>query len=73
MPHRSTPVNKVLARDVHYEALKSRDTRFDGQFFTGVITTGIYCRPVCKVRTPRQENCRFFLLAAQAEQAGFRP
>jgi AraC family transcriptional regulator of adaptative response / DNA-3-methyladenine glycosylase II len=38
-----------------------------------VRTTGIYCRPICRVRTPRQENCRFFELAAQAEQAGFRP
>ena len=57
----------------HYLALKARDARFDGHFFTGVVTTGIYCRPVCKVRTPRQANCRFFALAAQAEAAGFRP
>ena len=57
----------------HYRALKARDARFDGHFFTGVVTTGIYCRPVCKVRTPRQANCRFFALAAQAEAAGFRP
>ena len=56
-----------------YLALCARDARFDGQFFTGVTSTGIYCRPVCAVRTPRQENCRFFDLAAQAEQAGFRP
>ena len=56
-----------------YLALCTRDARFDGQFFTGVTSTGIYCRPVCAVRTPRPENCRFFDLAAQAEQAGFRP
>lgn len=56
-----------------YLALCARDARFDGQFFTGVTSTGIYCRPVCAVRTPRRENCRFFDLAAQAEQAGFRP
>ena len=56
-----------------YLALCARDARFDGQFFTGVTSTGIYCRPVCSVRTPREENCRFFDLAAQAEQAGFRP
>lgn len=56
-----------------YLALCARDARFDGQFFTGVTSTGIYCRPVCAVRTPRPENCRFFDLAAQAEQAGFRP
>lgn len=61
------------ADDARYLALKSRDARFDGQFFTAVTSTGIYCRPVCKVRTPRRENCRFFALAAQAEAAGFRP
>ncbi len=56
-----------------YRALCSKDARFDGGFFVGVTSTGIYCRPVCRVRTPRLENCRFFDLAAQAEQAGFRP
>ena len=56
-----------------YLALVARDARFDGQFFTGVTSTGIYCRPVCAVRTPKRENCRFFTLAAQAESAGFRP
>ncbi len=56
-----------------YLALQARDARFDGRFFTGVTSTGIYCRPVCAVRTPRRENCRFFTLAAQAENAGFRP
>jgi len=59
--------------DARYLALKARDARFDGRFFTGVTSTGIYCRPVCAVRTPRRENCRFFTLAAQAEGAGFRP
>lgn len=56
-----------------YRALCSKDARFDGGFFVGVTSTGIYCRPVCRVRTPRLENCRFFDFAAQAEQAGFRP
>ena len=56
-----------------YLALLARDARFDGHFFTAVTSTGIYCRPVCAVRTPRRENCRFFALAAQAESAGFRP
>jgi len=56
-----------------YMALCARDARFDGRFFTGVTSTGIYCRPVCAVRTPKRENCRFFDLAAQAEKAGFRP
>lgn len=59
--------------DACYLALKARDARFDGSFFTGVTSTGIYCRPVCRVRAPKPENCRFFALAAQAESAGFRP
>jgi len=63
----------TLHDDAHYLALKARDARFAGHFFTGVTSTGIYCRPVCKVRTPKRENCRFFALAAQAERAGFRP
>lgn len=63
----------ALQPDACYLALKARDARFDGRFFTGVTTTGIYCRPVCRVRTPRRENCRFFGHAAQAESAGFRP
>jgi AraC family transcriptional regulator, regulatory protein of adaptative response / DNA-3-methyladenine glycosylase II len=56
-----------------YLALKSRDARFDGQFFIGVTSTGIYCRPVCRVKAPKQSNCRFFAQAAQAEAGGFRP
>lgn len=56
-----------------YQALLSRDSRFDGRMFVGVTSTGIYCRPVCRVRTPRLENCRFFQSAAAAEEAGFRP
>jgi AraC family transcriptional regulator of adaptative response / DNA-3-methyladenine glycosylase II len=50
----------------------SRDSRFDGRFFTGVTTTGIYCRPICPARTPKPENVRFFRVAAAAEAAGFR-
>ena len=53
--------------------MKARDARFDGSFFTAVTSTGIYCRPVCSVRCPKRENCRFFNHAAQAESAGFRP
>ena len=51
----------------------SRDARFDGHFYTAVKTTGIYCRPVCKVRAPLARNCLFFASAARAEAAGFRP
>ena len=59
--------------DACYLAMQARDARFDGCFFTGVTSTGIYCRPVCGVKTPKRENCRFFGHAAQAESAGFRP
>jgi AraC family transcriptional regulator of adaptative response / DNA-3-methyladenine glycosylase II len=56
-----------------YEALRTRDPRFDGRLFVGVSSTGIYCRPVCPARTPKPENCRFFPSAAAAQEAGFRP
>ena len=56
-----------------YAAMKARDARFDGCFFTAVTSTGIYCRPVCSVKAPKRENCRFFSHASQAESAGFRP
>ena len=59
--------------DACYRALQARDARFDGCFFTGVTSTGIYCRSVCAVKTPKRENCRFFSHPAQAESAGFRP
>lgn len=59
--------------DSCYRALQARDTRFDGLFFVGVSTTGIYCRPICAARTPKLSSCRFFPLAAAAEEAGFRP
>jgi AraC family transcriptional regulator, regulatory protein of adaptative response / DNA-3-methyladenine glycosylase II len=66
-------VESNAAQDICYLALKARDARFDGRFFTAVTSTGIYCRPVCSVKTPKRENCRFFDHAAQAEGAGFRP
>lgn len=56
-----------------YRALKSRDSRFDGVFFVGVTSTGVYCRPICPAKTPRRENCRFFDSAEGAEKASFRP
>ena len=63
----------VLDPDAAYLAFKARDARFDGRIFVGVTSTGVYCRPVCRVRTPRRENCRFFDTRAQAEAAAFRP
>jgi AraC family transcriptional regulator of adaptative response / DNA-3-methyladenine glycosylase II len=56
-----------------YRALASRDARFDGRFFTGVTTTGIYCRPICPARTPSRRNVRFYSCATAAEADGFRP
>jgi AraC family transcriptional regulator of adaptative response / DNA-3-methyladenine glycosylase II len=55
-----------------YGALKSRDARFDGWFFTAVTSTGIYCRPSCPAMTPKRQNVRFYSTAAAAQQAGFR-
>lgn len=55
-----------------YRALIAHDARFDGAFFVGVKTTGIYCRPVCRARTPRRDRCEFFPRAVLAERAGFR-
>ena len=56
-----------------YAIIKSRDTRYDGRFFTGVTTTGIYCRPICPARTPHAEHVVFFPSASAAAEAGFRP
>ena len=56
-----------------YKALAARDARFDGLFFVAVTSTGIYCRPICPVKTPKAANCRFFDTAQESEQAGFRP
>lgn len=63
----------TLDDDTCYRALAARDGRFDGLFFVGVKTTGIYCRPICTAKAPRRSSCRFFANAALAEQAGFRP
>ena len=60
-------------KNIYYDAFRSKDQRFDGQFFVGITSTGIYCRPICSARLPRKENCHYFKTAAAAEQAGFRP
>lgn len=62
----------TLDPDTCYRAVAARDPRFDGRFFTGVTSTGIYCRPVCPARTPARGNMRFFAHAGAAEAAGFR-
>ncbi|MER6349392.1 bifunctional transcriptional activator/DNA repair enzyme AdaA [Streptomyces sp. NPDC001595] len=58
--------------DSRYEAVRSRDARFDGAFFFAVETTGIYCRPSCPAVTPKRRNVRFFATAAAAQGSGFR-
>ena len=63
----------TLEPDAAYRVLQSHDARFDGRLFVGVTSTGIYCRPVCRVRLPQRKNCRFYANAASAEQGGFRP
>jgi AraC family transcriptional regulator, regulatory protein of adaptative response / DNA-3-methyladenine glycosylase II len=55
-----------------YLAVESRDARFDGRVFVGVLSTGVYCRPVCPAPMPRRDRVRFFPAAAAAEEAGFR-
>ncbi len=61
-----------LDADACYRALVARDDRFDGTFFVGVKTTGIYCRPVCRARTPGRDRCVFYQRAVEAERDGFR-
>src|SRR5215207_8987480 len=62
-----------LDSDACYRAFRTRGARFDGRLFSGVKTTGIYCRPICPARTPKRENVVFFPTAAAAQEAGFRP
>ncbi|WTU05058.1 helix-turn-helix domain-containing protein [Kitasatospora sp. NBC_00070] len=58
--------------DTRYRAVDSRDSRFDGVFFTAVSSTGIYCRPSCPAVTPKRVNCTFYPTAAAAQGAGYR-
>ena len=63
----------LLDSAVYESARQARDPRYDGRFFIGVLTTGIYCRPICPVRIPKQENIQLYRSAAAAATAGFRP
>jgi AraC family transcriptional regulator of adaptative response / DNA-3-methyladenine glycosylase II len=65
--------NVALDRRTCDRARVARDARFDGWFFTGVLTTRIYCRPTCPVKPAKSRNVVFFPTAAAAEHAGFRP
>ncbi len=67
------PFTLLLDSDRYEDARQTRDARFDGRFFVGVLTTGIYCRPVCPVRVPKKENVNLYKSAAAAAAAGFRP
>ncbi|UQV17865.1 hypothetical protein MU852_13800 [Brevundimonas albigilva] len=66
-------MNSSLDFETCWRAVVARDARFDGRFFTGVTSTGIYCRPVCPARTPRRENVTFHPSAAAAEAGAFAP
>src|SRR5436853_6678642 len=63
----------TISDDAAWAAVKARDRAMDGRFVTGVLTTGIYCRPSCAARHPRRENVRFFAAGAEARAAGLRP
>src|SRR6516164_907781 len=73
MKRRTKPESLELDHEACYRAMRQRDARFDGRIFTGVKTTGIYCRPICPARTPFSKNVIFFPSAAAAQEAGFRP
>ncbi|MEM9208697.1 MAG: Ada metal-binding domain-containing protein, partial [Pseudomonadota bacterium] len=70
--NRNTSISQTAETAERVEAVMARDAAYDGRFFYGVLTTGVYCRPSCKSRRPRPENLRFFLATADAEAAGFR-
>ena len=69
----SEPDAPLLDVELCERARQARDPRFDGRFFIGVRTTGVYCRPVCPVKQPKAQNVRFYPSAAAAADAGFRP
>jgi AraC family transcriptional regulator of adaptative response / DNA-3-methyladenine glycosylase II len=62
----------MFDEEARYRAVQGRDARFDGVFYLGVTSTGIYCRPSCPAMTPKRANIRYFRTAAQAQSAGFR-
>ena len=67
------PTMNLIDDDAAYSAMKSRDPRFDGVFFVGVTSTGIYFLPICPVQVPKRENCPFFANAGSPDTAAFRP
>ena len=76
VPSHESPRDEIipgLTREQCHAARLARDARFDGRFFTGVLSTGIYCRPICPARAPHEHNVQYFRFAAAAEQHGLRP
>lgn len=69
----TSDTDKHFSHQQFEQARQARDSRFDGRFFIGVKTTGIYCRPICPVKMPLARNVQFYLTAAAASEAGFRP
>lgn len=61
-----------MGDELFFEAIRARDPKFDGRFFFGVKTTGIYCRPICPAK-PKRQNIEFFHSRSEAERAGYRP
>src|SRR5262245_11094238 len=62
-----------LTRDEMWTAFIERDSRYDGRFLVGVLTTGVFCRPVCTCRKPRPEHVQYFPSPDAARAAGYRP
>src|SRR5580700_5269268 len=69
-PIQHDPIHLDTGRCVR--AVQSKDARFDGWFYTAVVTTGIYCRPSCPVVPPKPQNMRFYPTAAAAQHRGYR-
>jgi len=63
----------MLDAETCHAACEAKDRRFDGRFYVGVTSTGVYCRCICSARTPKRANRTFWPSAAAAEAAGFRP
>jgi len=66
-------MKELPSSEVMYRAVVDHDPTFEGIFFIGVATTGIFCRPTCRVRTPKRENVEFFASTSEALHAGYRP
>src|SRR4051812_27554605 len=71
-PRDGSAYTSAVDFETAYRAVESRDRRFDGRVFCGVLSTRVYCRPVCPVPMPERRSVRFFATAAAAEEAGFR-